>query len=76
MGTKTLRSQKAQLIQDCINGQCQYHLLGTLSRGEKLIKDPFVDVLPIHSEEPNIRGDVRMNVLGITAIKILDIMHY
>ena len=45
------------------------------SRDEKLIQDPFVDVLPIHSEEPSIKGDVRMNVLGIIAIKILDIMH-
>ena len=47
------------------------HLLGTLSRGENLIKDPFVVTLPINYEEPNIRGDVHLNVLGLTAINIL-----
>ena len=45
LGTEALRSlKKAQLIKDCINGRWPYHLLGTLSRGEKLIRDPFVDV--------------------------------
>ena len=76
LGTKTLCSlKKAQLIKDCINGRWPYHLLGTLSRGEKLIQGPVVDVLPIHSEEPSIKGDLRTNVLGIIAVKMLDIMH-
>ena len=47
LGTETLRGlKKAQLIKGT-NGRWPYHLFGTLSRGEKLIKDSFVDILPI-----------------------------
>ena len=58
-----------------MNGLCP-HLLGTLSRGGKLMKDPFFNTLPIDYEEPSVRGDVRLNVLGLPAINILGIMHY
>ena len=34
-----------------ISGRWPYRLFTTLSRGEKLIKDAFVDILPIHYEE-------------------------
>ena len=75
LGTETLRSlKKAQLIKDASG--LWPHLLGTFSRGEKLMKDPFFDTLPINYEEPSIRGDVCLNVLGLLAIDILGIMHY
>lgn len=66
--------EEAQLLKDVVSSNAwPYRLLGTLRRGEKCIKKPFVDRLPKHYEE-NILGDVRLNVLGLSAIHELDII--
>lgn len=76
LGTGALNNlMEAKLLKE-ITGRWPYRVLGTLYRGEKLIVDPFVDLLPIQYEQPGIRGDVRLNVLGLSAIKQLNIMSY
>ncbi len=77
LGTGAFRIlDEAQLMKDVV-GRWPYRLLGTLHRGKKCIEKPFVDRLPIHYEANTyIRGDVRLNVLGLSAIKKLDILHY
>lgn len=66
---------ESKLLKDT-SGRWPYRLLGTLCRGEKKLVDPFVNVLPIHFEEATIRGDVRLNVLGLSAIKKLELLKY
>ena len=66
--------EKAELIKK-VTGVLPYRLLGTLHRGKKYIEKPFVDCLPIRYEA-NIRGDVRLNILGLSALDKLDIIHY
>jgi hypothetical protein len=75
LGTGAFRMLgEANLMKDVV-GRWPYRLLGTLRRGEKYIEEPFVDRLPVHYEA-NIRGDIRLNVLGLSAIKKLDIIKY
>ena len=74
LGTGAFDSLKKYI--DYTIGICPYRLLGTLTRGEKLFKNPLVDIIPSENEEASIRGDVRSNILGLNAIKNLDIWHY
>ena len=68
--------EKNQRIVDTISMTYPYSLFGTLTRGEKLFKNPLVNRIPSENVEASIRGDVRSNILGLNAIKNLDIFHY
>ena len=65
---------EANLIKK-VTGVLPYRLLGTLYRGKKHIEKPLVDCVPIRYEY-NMRGDVRLNILGLAALDKLDIIHY
>ena len=68
--------EKGQRIVDVISIISPYRLFGTLTRGEKLFKNPLVERIPSEKVEASIREDVRSNILGLNAIKNLDIWHY
>lgn len=73
LGTGALRElKKAQVIKD-VSGRMDFRLLGNLVRGERSVEQPYAGILPLQYEEINVRGDPRLNVLGLAAIGALDI---
>ena len=49
-------------------------LRGKLSRGEQFIENPPASLLPLQMEELSIRGDPRLNILGLSGIESLKII--
>ena len=50
-----------------------YVLKGKLCRGEQFIENPPASLLPLHYEELSIRGDPRLNLLGLSGIEFLKV---
>ena len=53
-----------------VSGLHAYVLKGKLCRGEQFIENPPASLLPLHYEELSIRGDPRLNLLGLSGIEL------
>ena len=51
-----------------VSGLRAFLLRGNLSRGELFIENPPASLLPLHYEELSMRGDPRLNVLGLSGL--------
>ncbi len=68
LGTGAVQGlREAQVVKD-VSGRMDFCLLGNLVRGERSIIHPYAASLPLQYEEVSIRGDPRLNVLGLAAI--------
>ena len=67
--------KELKLIKDVTAGVHIYHLLGTLFNQEEMasLDQPYVSALPIHFVEASIRGDPRINLLGLPGIRLLKV---
>lgn len=65
------RLRDENLIAELSGGLHPFFLKGKLSRGELFINNPSVSELPLQYEELSIRGDLRLNLLGLLGIELL-----
>ena len=66
--------RELKLIKD-ITGVLSFRLMGTLFNQKEMVSldQPFASALPIHFEEASIRGDPRINLLGLPGIQLLKV---
>lgn len=62
--------RELEIIKD-VNGMHSFCLMGSLSTGEVTVDQPYASSLPIYFEEASIRGDPRLNLLGLIGIQHL-----
>ena len=65
-----IRLRDAKVISE-ISGLHAFLLRGKLCRGEQFIEDPPASLLPLQFEELSIRGDPRLNLLGLSGLESL-----
>ena len=67
--------KELKLIRDVTAGVHIYCLMGTLFNQEEMasLDQPLASALPIHFEEASVRGDPRINFLGLRGIKLLKV---
>ena len=57
-------------------GSHPFRLQGRLCRGNLCIQNPPVSLLPLHYEELAVRGDPRLNLLGLPALELLNVFSF
>ncbi len=65
-----MRLQDEMAIVETV-GSHPFRLQGRLCRGNLCIDNPPVSLLPLHYEEFAVRGDPRLNILGLPALELL-----
>ena len=65
LGSGAVNELKEVKVVKYITGIHAFRLLGKLCRGDKSIDQPYASSLPVYFEEASIRGDHRLNLLGL-----------
>ena len=76
LGSGAVKKLKDVDILEDTAGLYPFRLKGTLCRGSVSCNQPFACVLPLTDEELSIRGDVRLNLLGLTGIEYFKLFNF
>lgn len=76
LGTGAVTRLRDENVIAEVSGLHAFLLRGNLRRGELFIENPPASLLPLHYEELSIRGDPRLNLLGLSGIELLEVINF